>query len=1074
VLASFFYFAFGKCQFRAHFLGQCFAAWLWKAGDICRRRITTITECRSHSSKNTIMSKYQLLKYWLIILLASVSCSTAYGQVSIIRVDLDLTQMVYSSYSDKILGFTEGYIAHGNQLLFINPNSGALEKQLQLEGEPLSLAISKNGKIVFIGFKNRPLIRRYDLEMDAFVAPIPLYLPYQVAKYIEPLPQNPLHIVVSVASNYASKCDSNFVYHDLMRLPNVAALGDKMLLDSTGTLATSVDNDLGYPHSARYQIRNNGITKLFDLPNFQINKTQIDYQFPNFYMSNGNVYNYSGASLVLSHTFPNTNLLALESGGDHVYAHEYFPSDEHVIAKYKKSDFSLVQKFGFPYRPDYTLTKMISVGNGRLAFIERANYNLEQQDSASLLIYSERNCSSPQPATLGMSVSNSTPCYGDTVTLAADPGYSGYAWSNGMSGREIKVTQKPNPPLYYYVTLPDGCQSKTRSINSPTIFFKQKLQKTFQTSGVLKICPDATNAITLIGYSNGIISPAGRDIATFEVDQSGRYPVMEYQGTCISDTFWIQIDPQIPERLPIPKVTVIGDTIQCHPTKDVYLSVPEILQDGVIWGGNVGWGTDRIFTVSNATGIFTAAYLKNGCIGPSSAGVKLELASALPAPTIARLTTTTVKATIAGGADSVQWYVNGLRNYTYTKDTIPIQVNGLYNATFSRNGCVSGASNTLILMDTFSTYVSVARISDDTLALTASISTNLAVVNNQSITYAWSNGATTRVINVSQPQEYCVTITAVLPTLKQGVACVTIKEEDYLFIKAVISSGQPLNDNLVMVLYDITDTVVQTVDSLLTGGGAAIFSNLSASRKYIARAVPTTGSIESKLYFPTHYTNKINWTAADSLKLKVRLVGGNYAPAPYLITMRSQPYFVPGFCIISGAVNSFFTNGPDNTTLPPLAGMIVILYNASNVPIAYTVTNSTGGFSFNNLPPGTYRVSLNTPGFPFVTETVVLTVANPFASGVNFNLSNTSAAEINTELQWSLFPNPASHVIHVESPTDGRLQVFHLDGRFAFERQLVKGMNTVSISVLPRGMYLCVLKTPFGVSTKKLVVEAAN
>src|SRR5258706_14649646 len=56
-------------------------------------------------------------------------------------------------------------------------------------------------------------------------------------------------------------------------------------------------------------------------------------------------------------------------------------------------------------------------------------------------------------------------CAGETITLAAPEGFSGYAWSTGETSREIMVSESGN----YTVIVNNGCESPVSEATTVTV-----------------------------------------------------------------------------------------------------------------------------------------------------------------------------------------------------------------------------------------------------------------------------------------------------------------------------------------------------------------------------------------------------------------------------------------------------------------------------------------------------------------------------------------------------------------------------------------------------------------------------
>jgi hypothetical protein len=94
------------------------------------------------------------------------------------------------------------------------------------------------------------------------------------------------------------------------------------------------------------------------------------------------------------------------------------------------------------------------------------------------------------------------------------------------------------------------------------------------------------------------------------------------------------------------------------------------------------------------------------------------------------------------------------------------------------------------------------------------------------------------------------------------------------------------------------------------------------------------------------------------------------------------------------------------------------------------------------------------------------------------NYSEIITVNIAGSKQVSAWPNPATDVIHINSPlTNGggssRLLIYDISGRIVMQGGLQSGMNTVQVASLPHGTYILTVKSPTGESyNQKLIVQS--
>lgn len=95
-----------------------------------------------------------------------------------------------------------------------------------------------------------------------------------------------------------------------------------------------------------------------------------------------------------------------------------------------------------------------------------------------------------------------------------------------------------------------------------------------------------------------------------------------------------------------------------------------------------------------------------------------------------------------------------------------------------------------------------------------------------------------------------------------------------------------------------------------------------------------------------------------------------------------------------------------------------------------------------------------------------------FASG-NYTIAITEGSlniEESATYNIGLYPNPANNVLYFKTPQQGTLQFFSTQGRIVHET-ILNNETELSVSHLPRGLYLLKLSTRNSVSQQKLILK---
>jgi|GEM_PF-1304495 len=332
-------------------------------------------------------------------------------------------------------------------------------------------------------------------------------------------------------------------------------------------------------------------------------------------------------------------------------------------------------------------------------------------------------------------------CAGGSVVLSAPSGYVSYAWTNGAATREITVVSSGE----YSVTVHDanGC---TGTSPATAVTVHENPAPVITANGPTEFCEggsvvlSAPEGYASYAWSNG--AATRQIIAT----QSGDYTVTvgDANGcTGTSPATTVTVYPN-----PAPVITAGGPTEFCE-GGSVVLSAPSGYAS-YQWSNGA---TTREITVST-TGTFTVTVDdEHGCTGTSPATAVMVYEN--PEPVIAAGGPTefceggSVVLSAPAGFDSYAW-----SNGAATRE-ITVIASGDYSVTVGdANGC-SGTSPAL----------SVTVYPNPVPTITADGPTEFCeggsvVLSAPSgyVSYAWTNGATTREITVIASGDYSVTV----------------------------------------------------------------------------------------------------------------------------------------------------------------------------------------------------------------------------------------------------------------------------------------------------------------------------
>ncbi len=234
---------------------------------------------------------------------------------------------------------------------------------------------------------------------------------------------------------------------------------------------------------------------------------------------------------------------------------------------------------------------------------------------------------------------------------------------------------------------------------------------------------------------------------------------------------------------------------------------------------------------------------------------------------------------------------------------------------------------------------------------------------------------------------------------------------------------------------------------------------------YLVKAALESTSSNYSNYLPTYYNDKLHWDTANLITLNANVTGVDI----HLIggTNPGGPGFIEGYT--SQGANKTGAVGD------PVAGVEIVLYNDQNKPIAYTISNAQGYFSFSNLKYGTYSIHPEMLGRLSTPLTVSLSAANPLQKGivvevnrfyVNVNY-NTAIAAPAISMIYNMYPNPASTVLNVILDENIKnnyvIQVYDIQGRSTNINALKEGNKAqLNVASLPSGVYILSVQTKEG------------
>ena len=303
---------------------------------------------------------------------------------------------------------------------------------------------------------------------------------------------------------------------------------------------------------------------------------------------------------------------------------------------------------------------------------------------------------------------------------------------------------------------------------------------------------------------------------------------------------------------------------------------------------------------------------------------------------------------------------------------------------------------------------------------------------------------------------------------------------------AVFYNNVPVQNAVVYLIEldsNMNGLILTAVDSTTTQQGSYSFNNISNGSYYVKAALLSSDTNYLN-YLPTYYdSNMANnvgelfWQNAspvsvfnNTVSVSIGLVGGNNP---------GGPGFIGG--LVSQGANK--TGGAGD----PLQGVLVLLLDDNNDPVSFSISNSAGEFSFDDLALGIYNVYPEVTGINNNGLTVEINNENTDVNSVGVKVHSSYSETFfdptlsTSEIQVSsldIFPNPAREQVTISVGTEFaternlRLEMMSMNGSVVLsETVLSTGISNLNIQDIPSGIYLVSVKSDQILKVSKLVVE---
>jgi hypothetical protein len=233
----------------------------------------------------------------------------------------------------------------------------------------------------------------------------------------------------------------------------------------------------------------------------------------------------------------------------------------------------------------------------------------------------------------------------------------------------------------------------------------------------------------------------------------------------------------------------------------------------------------------------------------------------------------------------------------------------------------------------------------------------------------------------------------------------------------------------------------------------------------LIKAALTSANSNYSSYLPTYKENSLTWNTARAASFtpganNIHMVAG---------TNPGGPGFIGG-SVLMGANKS--TNVGD-----PLSQRLLLLTTINDDGVAWTYSNASGQFSFNNLPYGTYKLFGDAWGKDNPVTIVTIDANHPTFNNIVFeeNSGSFAALGVNNPIAFSsvkCFPNPMQNELNISGlgGTHGNatIQLFNMNGALIQTVHSTKEKITIPTAQLPGGFYILKIETAEGTAVYRL------
>lgn len=365
----------------------------------------------------------------------------------------------------------------------------------------------------------------------------------------------------------------------------------------------------------------------------------------------------------------------------------------------------------------------------------------------------------------------------------------------------------------------------------------------------------------------------------------------------------------------------------------------------------------------------------------------------------------------------------------------------------------------------------------------------IVIQGTQPVTFNWTNGSLTQIIDSLSGGTYAVTVT-------DPYGCVGNASGDVLELAGwelsgiVQSSAGPLNVNESEIkLYKSRLDVFQIeMVQIAFNGSSGVFSITGQETgDYRLLVVPDTAA--NPLFLNTWYSNVISWEDAVALTVQCEDTISNLVLDVLELPVLTGNGSFCGFIHFWDNVKGYYEVGE------PVEGAEVFIEQQPNdEPVSNVSSNVDGYWEANNLQENySYDIHVEVPGLPVLStySNIPVSASQSIYENLNFYIDTTEnigGIFIDTLVSYDLsgiecatvevFPNPVKDILNVRFNSEKELvyswELFDVKGRLVniSESELKStGCYIIQIPILEKGTYYLMIRADKNNFIKKIVKE---